>query len=293
MRRRRQVRIGSWATPTLIAVETVLVCSGLLSVGHAILVALALEAALAVTVISRGIIAVRSVRASRAAGRTGWAAAEDGLAQLLPRPVARALLIEARLWVCLLRWITGRHDGRSIHAHKYGRDLQMLLIVLLGVIAVEGAVVEMILVVLLPGTPWPWITLGLHAYALTWIGGFIASLHTQPHLLHPGLLRLRDSIFTEIHIPMSAISDARPIRQPGPPRSGLRIDPSERSATLTHGDTTIALTLDPNQPIQVDGRPPITGLTRLYTTANNPTPLLHTLTISSRTTPTHTRHSLL
>ncbi|GLY66681.1 hypothetical protein [Amycolatopsis taiwanensis] len=277
MTRRHRFHLGAWITPALLAVELVLVWSGLLSIGRAILLAIVVEVALAITALGRGIIAVRRFRAGRAAGQSGWAAAEDGLAQMLPRPVARALLIEVRLWVCLLRWITRRHDGRSTNAYTYGRNLRLMLFALLSLSVLEGAVVEVVLGVLLPGTPWPWVVLGLHAYALVWIAGLATSLHTRPHLLEDGQLRLRDSVFAEITIPVSAIIGARPVRRPGPLRSGLRSDPSDGTGTLAYGETTIALALDPDQPLYTEGRPAITGLTVLHITADDPGRLLDDL----------------
>lgn len=250
-------RCGPWLTPVLVAAEIALVWSGLLGVGRAILVAVAIEALLALTALSRGVAALRRFRAGRAAtgGEDGWAAAEDALAQLLPRPAARALLIEARLWLCLLRWMTGRHDGTSARAHFYSRQPTTLLVAMVALTIVEGALVELVLAVTLPATPWPWVALGLHGYAIIWIAGVLASLHTCPHLLDTDALRVRDGVFAELTVPYSAITGARRIRQPGPFRSGFTIEPTGR-ATLAWGDATVELALDGGHVVRVTGRSP-------------------------------------
>lgn len=178
--------------------------------------------------------------------------------------IRRALLIEFSLFGSLLRWILRRHDGRQPLAFGYGRSLRPLLFVLLALTIVEGGVLEFVLSVLLPGTSWPWVSFALHDYALLWILGLIASLTTRPHLLGPDTLRLRDTVFTEIVLPLAAIVSVTPARRSGFGRTGLKVDGD--TAVFTHGDTTITLHLDPAAVTD----PRLAGVTRLDITVDDP-----------------------
>lgn len=263
-------KIGPWATPALVVAEIVLVWSGLLSIGGAVIIAVLVESLLAVTAITRGLAAWRCFREGRAAGRAVWIAAEDGLAQIAPRPLARALLIEARMWACLLSWVGGRHDGNRPGAFSYRGGLHALLVAVLAFTVVEGATVEVVLAAAFPHSAWPWIVLALHGYGVVWLAGLLASLHTQPHLLDTQVLRLRDSIFAEIVIGYAAITDVRRIHESGLARSGFKTDPATGSARLTYGDATIVLTLDPVQTIEINGQPVSERLHSLSITVDDP-----------------------
>jgi hypothetical protein len=237
-------------TPLLAVVEVSLVTSGLLTVRTAIIVGLVIEAVFWTTAIFRGMAAVRRYRSARQEGLDGWTAAEDGLARLVPRPAARLLLIEPRLLVCLARWVAGQHQGTSPDAFSYHRGIRPLLGSILMLVVVEGAVVEALLAFLLPGSPWVWVALGVHLYALVWLAGFFASMVTRPHRFRPDSLVVRDGIFTELVIPYVAIEGARVARHPNFGRSGLKVDPHTGDALLAIGDANVVIDLDPTRPIQ-------------------------------------------
>lgn len=134
-------RAGPWTTATLVVVEVVLAWSGLLRIRTAVLVGVLLEVLLWVTAASRMITAGRLFRAGRTAGVDVWQAAEDGLAQLVPRRLAHVILIEPRLWMSLGRWIAGRHDGqRSPSSYRYDSVLRPLLWAVIGFVVVEGLI---------------------------------------------------------------------------------------------------------------------------------------------------------
>ena len=146
-----------------------------------------------------------------------------------------------RLCAALFRWITGRHDGNGPGAFPYGRNLRPVLIMLLVVVALEGGVLELVLGLILRGTPWPWVCLAVHAYAMVLLAGFLASLRTRPHLLGSAALRLRDGVFTELVLPLAEITEVRTANRPGPPRSGYRVAGTE--TTLAHGAANVTLSL--------------------------------------------------
>lgn len=243
-------RIGPWLTPALVAVEVVLVWSGRLGLGAAIGIGLAVEALLWITAVSRVVVGLRRFRAGRAAGGHVWQAAEDGLAALVPRPLARVILVEPRMWVCLVRWVTGHYPRTGF---RYDAGLRVLIWTIVGLVVVEGTIVELLLGLVLPGSVWVWVSLGLHLYGLLALLGFLASWATRPHLFDDHGLRLRDGILAELVVPYAAVVGVRAARRPNFGRSGLKIN--DGAGLLAHGDATVTLTLDPTSPIAVAGRP--------------------------------------
>lgn len=263
-------RAGPWMTPLLATVEISLVVSGLLAVRTAIVVGLVIEAVLWTTAFSRAAAAVRRYRSARREGIDGWVAAEDGLALLVPRPAARLLLIEARLLTCLARWVSGRHEGTSPDAFSYHRGIRPLLGAILVLVVCEGTVVDAMLAFLLPGTPWVWVGLGVHLYALVWLAGFLASMAARPHRLSPDALVVRDGIFIELFIPYAVIEGVRVARRPNFGRSGFKIDPYTGDALLAVGDANVTIDLDPTQPMQPTRTGHALTLRTLRITADEP-----------------------
>ena len=247
MTRRFWRTVGPWATPVVVAVEIGLAVSGLLAVRTAVITGLAIEAMLWITAISSATSAVRRYRSARRKGLDGWAAAEDGLARLVPRPVARVLLIEPRLLACLARWVSGRHGGSSPDAFSYHRGIRPLLGAILALVICEGVVVDVVIALVFPGGLWVWVVLGAHLYALVWLAGFLASMVVKPHLLCRDGLAVRDGIFNELFVPYTAIRAARAVSHPNFGRSGFKVDPAAGAATLAVGDANVTIDLDPTR----------------------------------------------
>ncbi len=161
---------------------------------------------------------------------------------------------------CLFTWLF--HRGSTGEAFGYGRSFRPLVYVLLVMSIVEGLVVEFVLAAVLPGTFWPWLLLALHLYGVLWILGLLASLTTRPHLLGPDSLVLRDSAFSELTIPLSAVTSITAVARPNTLRSGLKVDGD--TALYAYGDANIAVHLDP-----VDD-PRLTGVRHLHLTMDEP-----------------------
>ncbi len=263
MRGRWLRRVGPWLTPALVVAEVALASSGLLPLREAVASAVAVELALWVVVAARVVAGARRFRSARRGGADAWRAAEDALAAVVPRSFARVILLEPRLWACLVRWAIRRHAGVSSASLTYHRQVRGLMGVAAALVAVEGAVADVLLFVLLPGSAWRWAVLGAHVYALVVVGGLHASFATRPHLVVDGNLVVRDGIFHEIVIPLGAITTARRERRANSGRSGLRCDPGTRGATVALGDATVALGIDPAATVAVDGvrlRPRVANL---------------------------------
>lgn len=182
----------------------------------------------------------------------------------------RLLLVEPRLLACLARWVSGRYEGTSPDAFSYDRGIRPLLGAVLVLVACEGAVVDALLAVLLPGTPWVWVALGLHLYALVWMVGFLASMVTRPHLLRPAALVVRDGIFAELVIPYAALAGARVARRPNFGRSGFKVDPHTGDALLAVGDANVAMDLVRTRPVPPPRAGPPLAMRTLRITVDEP-----------------------
>jgi|GEM_PF-6741633 len=267
MFRRWWKRLGPWVVPTLLVVEVALVLSGRLALGTAVIVIVGVELLLALIAGARIVAAVRVIRNSRASGIDSWEAAEDGLARLVPRPVARVILIEPRLLACLVRWLIGRHGASAATTFHYRRSMGLLIWTCFALVLVEGVIVELVLTLVLPHSLWPWVSLGLHIYALVWLAGFYASMVTRPHRLGERGLWVRDSVFNEVVVPYTAITNARSEVYANTGRSGFKV--TDHSAVLAYGDATVAVTLAPEHSLHVNGEPTSTPVSVIRFTADD------------------------
>jgi hypothetical protein len=82
-------RALKWLLPALILAEGVLVWSGLLELGDAVLMVVGIEVLLLATAAGEVALVFRRYRRRRAAGLDLWAALEKGLALLLPRKASK------------------------------------------------------------------------------------------------------------------------------------------------------------------------------------------------------------
>jgi hypothetical protein len=266
--RRAWRTVGPWLTTALVTVEIALVGAGRLSVGDAIVIVVAVEILLVVTAIGRGFDAVRAYRTGRVQGRDGWAAALDALAEVLPRPVARILVIEIRMWVCLFRWPAQRRPVPPMFG--YGAALRPVARIVLALVIGEGALVEMVLFFVLGhGSAWVWIALALHVYGLVWIGGFVGSLSVVPHRVDERWVTLNDSVFMTLRIPLDRVEAVMTRHRSNFGRSGLRV--VDGAALLGYGDTTVRIVLAGDTPLRWDSSTPVADTVRtIDLTADDP-----------------------
>lgn len=233
-------------TPVLVVADVTLVWFGTLSVRSAVIVAVIVEVLLWSFLVSRVVAGIRRYRASRAASNTHWDAVEDAVAELMPRRLARVMVYEPRLWICIVRWVARRHDGRRPGGFACHSALRVSFTIFIGLTVFEGVLVEGIVALASGNSIWTWMTLGVHLYCVIWLVGWYASYVTLPHRLTEETLRLRDGFLGELVIPCDAITGARKAPQSNFFRSGLKIkDTRRKTALLAHGDATVELILDP------------------------------------------------
>jgi hypothetical protein len=170
-------RALAWVTPAVLLVELVLVTGGVLSLSQAVGVFVLVEAALAVVGLTVIVAAVHQYRSAASAGVSSrWEAAQAALRSVLPRRAAQAVGIEARVWWALARWPRHRRPGRG--EFSYGHDLRPLLAMVVGLLVLEGVIIEFVVAAVFGHGWWLWVLAAVHLCALCWILGILASLRT-------------------------------------------------------------------------------------------------------------------
>ena len=235
-------------TPTVVLVELSLVAGGVLSLARAVWVFVLVEASLAVVGLTVIVAAVHHYRSAASAGsESRWEATQSALRSVLPRRAAQAMGIEARAWWALARWPRHRRPGRG--EFSYGRDLRPLLAMVIGLLVLEGIVIELVVAAVFGHGWWLWVLAAVHLYAVSWILGILASLRTLPHEVNERFIVLRDSIFYEYRLPLDQVRLGRVATTHNTGRSGLVIDPHTNVGRLCHGEGTV--TIEFNHPVQM------------------------------------------
>lgn len=243
-------RALAWVTPAVVVVELSLVAGGVLSPARAVLLFVLAEAAIAVVGLTVIVAAVHHYRSAASTG-TGsrWEAAQSALRSVLPRRAAQAIGIEARAWWALARWLRHRRPGRG--EFSYGHDLRPLLAMVIGLLVLEGIVIELVVAAVFGHGWWLWVLAAVHLYALCWILGIRASLSTLPHEVNARFIVLRDSIFAEYWLPLDQVSRARIATTHNTGRSGLITDTHTSVGRLCHGEGTVSIEF--NDPVPMAG----------------------------------------
>jgi hypothetical protein len=210
------------ALPLVLLVDIALALSGVLDPGTALVVGLTLEL-VALAFAARQVVAmVLHYRRSRSAGLDVEAAIEDGLTVIFPRPVARVIALEPRVFVNLWRRL---FDRRPLAAHEFAYHKRSPVGALFGLILFTTPV-ELFLFELL--IPWTWLRVllaVLAVYGLLWIAGYASSLRTLPHRVGEESLRLHYGLLGRVTIPYEAIESVElaPIKMLGNRTEGVYV----------------------------------------------------------------------
>ncbi len=239
-----------WLWPAMLLIEGALIWSGELGFGGAILVVAGIEVVLLLVGVGESILVVRRYREDRRAGLDAWTALEGGLSLILPHPVAKLVVSEPRLFVCLARWAFGR-DGSDESEFAYGKGSPLGTFIVMVLLTAPIEVVFWELLV-----PWAWLRwalLILSVYSVLWLLGLYASRVTLPHRLEEHGLRLRQGIFAEAFVPYAEAEGIEKKRRKSPRGGdGLQISAEEDAAYLAiNGNVDLALAL--RSPLTVRG----------------------------------------
>ena len=243
-------RVLRWLLPVVLLIEAVLVWSGDLGFGGAILVVAGIEVVVLLVGIGEALLFFRRYRGGRRAGLGVWEALEGGLASILPRPVAKLVVSEPRMFACLARWALGRaRPGEGEFGYGKGSPLGMLVFMVVLTAPVEVVFWELLV-------PWAWLRwalLVLSVYSVFWLLGLYASKIVLPHRLEEHGLRLRQGVFAETFVPYAEVERVERRRRKSPGEGdGLQSAPDGDAAYMaTNGRVDLALSL--REPVTVRG----------------------------------------
>jgi hypothetical protein len=257
------------ALPLVLLVDLALALSGALDPATALGVGLALEL-VALAFAARQIAAMTlHYRRGRAAGLDVEAAIEDGLTVLFPRPVARVMALEPRVFANLWRWLFNR---RPLAADEFAYNKRSPVGPLFGLILFTTPI-EILLFELL--IPWRWLRVllaVLAAYGLVWIAGYAASLRTLPHRVAADALHLHYGILGRVAIPYEAIETVSlaPIKMLGNRNEGVYLLKDKEVAYFAVGGRADVL-LRLRAPVSIE-RMASTGppVTTIYVAVDDP-----------------------
>ncbi|HET7079172.1 MAG TPA: hypothetical protein VFM49_17190 [Chloroflexia bacterium] len=261
-------RMLKWFLPALIVAEIALVWGNVLDVSTALLVGGAVEGLLLLVVAGEIALMVRDYRRNRAAGLNVEAAVIEGLSVLLPRPVARFVALEPRIWICLYRWALRRRP-LAADEFRYSKRSMMgtMLAFVVMVVPVETLAYEFLI-------PWPWLRWVLFLatiYMTLWVVGLYASLQVLPYRLEADGIRLHYGLLADGFVPYAQIADVVVERAKAPGgQEGLRVVPQRGAAYLAAGGRT-DLTLRLHEPVVLQGLIKAAAPARvLYLAADDP-----------------------
>ena len=243
-------RMLKWLLPALVVAEIALVWGHVLDAGTALLVGGGIELLLLLVVAGEIGLMVRDYRRNRAAGLNVEAAVVEGLSVLLPRPLARFVALEPRVWICLYRWAFRRRPLPAA-AFRYNKRSMMgtMLAFAVMVVPVETLAYEFLI-------PWPlvrWILFLATVYMTLWVVGLYASLQVLPYRLEADGIRLHYGLLAEGCVPYAQIADVIVERAKAPGgQEGLRTVPQRGAAYLAAGGRT-DLTLRLHEPVVLQG----------------------------------------
>lgn len=267
--------IFKWLLPILIAIEAAFVWLGVIDLSMAVGLVVGIEILLTLVAGRQIIAAIRRYRQRRVEGLDLEAAAEDGLAILLPRAIARLITLEPALWYCLGRWLFRRPSPNPGRFPYHQRSILGVLVIAVLV----SAPVEILLIELL--IPWPWLRWLLlisSIYAVLWMLGLYASFVVLSHDLETDTLRLHYGALAQVRIPYRDIRAVSPVRRRAPAGSdGFRLVPDERAAYLAVGGRT-DITIELRQAQVIPARPASpTLVAMIHIAVDHPARFVHEL----------------
>lgn len=200
------VRVLKWATPVVVVVQAVLVATGVLDLGSAVRIALAIEALLLLATIVLALAAGGIYRQLRREGTTRGEALGAAARETLPGPVVA--IVRHEFGVLRILWLAlrGRDDAPAkATTFSYGASQAPMFHALTAVSLVEIGVVHWLM-------PWAWarLVLGLLGlYGAIWLVGFYQTFRRRPHYVHENRLVLRCGFLGEIAVATEDVVGAR------------------------------------------------------------------------------------
>lgn len=229
-----------WLAVVIPLVDLALVLTGLLSLRTGIVVALVLEALLAVVLLVEAAAFRGAYRAVRRDGGGRRAALLAGVQAVWPPVVLRLARAEAGVlralwWAVRRRSAVGSGDVPLPYAGRFR--------LVLGALTVLGALETAVVHVLLPWQTARWVLLAVSLYALVWVLGSGLSLFQHPHLLRDDELVLRFGHLRTVVVPLAGLVAVR--RSVEAEHGKVLLRDGDRLVLSVMGDTDVELRFDP------------------------------------------------
>ncbi len=200
-------------------------------------VIVAAEPAVATVIVVEVTTAYRLFREERRAGAGRRAAVAAVWRRLVPEPARRALEFEMRGTASVALWLLRRRDGvpPGATALPYAGEQWPMLLVLIGAMAVEGVVVEVLLAAFDVATAIRVVVIVLHLYTIWLLLAAGASCAVRPHVVTGDTLRIRYGVFFDVSVPRALITSVRLAHRHDEPRvvavadGGLAVAVSSRT----------------------------------------------------------------
>lgn len=252
--RKRIVQVLKWAALAVIVVELLLVATGVLDLGQAVVTAIGLEVLCGVLALGLAVTARVNYRRLRQAGTGPWDAFLQAAGTVLPRPVVTLLRHELGGLMSIVLLVRGRKDvpaGATVI--RCGAAQKTFLVVMMVLGPIEIVLVEVLV-------PWGWLRvllLVLGVYGLIWMLGFYAGVHTRPHYVGDDRLVLRVGHLAGVSVDVGSVRAVRREthdRYTGTKYKGLVSVKDDVVAMQGMSGTTVTVVLEPGTPVQVQGR---------------------------------------
>ena len=186
----------------------------------------------------------------------------------------------------VVRWFFRRHRAPAPDVFGYHNGKKTIVFAFLGLCALEGIGTHLVLLYIFGSRWWIWTIFALDMYTLIWIFGLYTSMVVLPHRVEAGLLRLRAGYQAELLVDRAAVRGAR-IVSGGQSKNGKVMVDGTGRGVFCSGDTTVAIDLDPEFPLYVNGLRVIEPVTTLHVTVDSPRRFVDQL--DSRTCPVTSR----
>ncbi|GAA3018704.1 hypothetical protein GCM10017559_48460 [Streptosporangium longisporum] len=169
------------------------------------------EVAVAAVLVLEATVAYRLFRAGRRAGADRRKALRATVEGLVPSPVRRIVGFELKGAVSLVLWAARRRDGvpPGAVAVPYSGGQSWTLLLLVFAMAVETAVVDLVLLSTGVPTAPRLAVLVIDLSGIVYALAFAAACVTRPHVVTPAELRLRYGAYLDLRVPRVLISSVR------------------------------------------------------------------------------------
>ncbi len=180
-----------------------------------------------------------------------------------------------------LRWLFRRYQPNGSGWFAYHAGKKIAVFTFLGLCALEGFGTHLVLLLIFGSRWWVWTIFALDVYTLIWILGLYAAMVVRPHLIEADVLRLRHGHQAELVVDRAAVRGARVVSG-GQSKNGKLMVGDTGRGVFCSAETTVAIDLDPEFPLRLNGLRVIDPVTTLPVTVDVPRAFVAQL-ISNRT----------